>query len=318
MPAPFFIVGSPRSGTTLLQSMLMCAEGVFIPPETQFMGMLWARRAWVGDIRSDAGWERAVSAIKFRSNENQIGLDAEAFDRLVSLPSGPERTYAALLSAWLEAIRLKEGAAVIGEKSPIHAAYVLELAAALPGSKFVQIIRDVRDVCVSQKEQWKKASTLHVAMRWRRDLTRHLACEQLLPADRYHSLRYEKLVTDAEGVIRPLCDFLGLAFRPEMLEPQRRRKAGFASHETHKLRTLEPVTASRVGRFKEKLSGTDLAVLETFCGELMDRLGYERVGAGRLRGWIGAGLQAVPMALLKVRQRRFVQEKMAKRPDDDE
>ncbi|MEL6739344.1 MAG: sulfotransferase [Planctomycetota bacterium] len=296
----FFVVGSPRSGTTLLQSMLMRAPGVTIPPETHFMNITWQRRGKMPDLRTDAGWERAVTAVRARTVQDEIELSDASFDRRVE--SCP-RTYADLLRAWLDAIGDHEGARVVGEKSPGHTAFVTELAAAMPGAKFIHIVRDPRDVVLSQKEVFGRPAILS-ALRWRLDLRHHHDAERLLPRDRYRLVKYEDLVADPESAIRPLAEFLGLTYSDEMINPGERDKAGFSSMETHKLQTLEKVTTGRIGRYKGKLSKGDIAATERLCAELMRGLGYELENSSTAYGTTMLALRAPGAVLERFRRTR--------------
>jgi len=147
-PRHFFIVGTPRSGTTLLQSMLARAPGVRIPPETHFLGITWSRRRRMGDIATDAGWEAAKTNIRRRSESVHIPVDWDAFEG--ALADAP-RTYANLLRAWLDAIARSADPPprLLGEKSPGHTPFVPELLVMGRGAVAIQIVRDPRDVAPS-------------------------------------------------------------------------------------------------------------------------------------------------------------------------
>lgn len=292
-PACFFIVGTPRSGTTLLQSMLMRSAGVAIPPELHYVDITFHRRRRMADIRAEEGWQQARCALLARGERFGIDMDRKAFDQRCDRS---ERTYAGLLRCWLSAIGTAEDATTVGEKTPGNAMFVLELAAMLPEARFVHIIRDPRDTVLSQKEAFGLPPIL-AALRWKANLEKHRDCAQLLSTSRYTSVHYEELVTDPKRAIQRLCDFLRIEFRPEMLDPAGREKRGFASFETHKLRTLENVTTSRIGRYKGGMSAVDIAVVEHFCGELMIENGYELENRSKLRACIGI-LAQTPHAVI--------------------
>jgi len=281
----FFIVGSPRSGTTLLQSMLMQSPGVTIPPETQFMGIIYRRRKRLGPIESDRGWDAAVNAIVARNDRAEFPITGEELRARLTAPG--ERSYRRLLSDWLELCGERAGADIVGEKSPAHTEYVGELAEMYPDARFVQIVRDPRDVALSHREVWKRPP-LQAALRWRFDqqsLRRHRDDSR---QTRFRAVRYEDLVADSEPTIRELAEFLGLTFVPDMADPSKRRETGFAAHETHKLQTLERLTTSRIGRYRGKLSHADLQIVQAVCGGEMRALGYELEQASKLAGWARA------------------------------
>lgn len=300
-PRYFFITGTGRSGTTLLQSMISRGKGVFIPQETHFMSLLWQHRKRLGSLQSDQGWEAAKTAIARRSEVADIPFDKDRFDELAE--DGP-RHYATLLSAWLSVAA--EAATepgqpmptVVGEKSPAHTTFVLELLAMMPGSSVVHIVRDPRDVAVSQREAWN-APAMSVAYRWMLDQKLEEDFEALVSPERFVTVRYEDLVTDPETHIRRVCDVLPVDFRPEMLEPHKRKHRGYSEHETHKRRTLEPITHSRIGRYRKELSPTTIAAIERTCRRHMERLGYELEGHAWPIAEVSAAALAVPMVWRK-------------------
>ncbi|MCL4221367.1 MAG: sulfotransferase [Phycisphaerales bacterium] len=293
-PRYFFLVGSPRSGTTLLQTMLMRAPGVSMPPELHYVHITYKRRHRMSDIRTDRGWEQARNAILARCQHSDVDMDRAMFDDLCA---DADRTYADLLRCWLRAIGAVDHAQVVGEKTPNHCEWILELSAMMPEARFVHIMRDPRDSALSQREAFKRPA-LQAAVRWKRDLEMHRDCVRLMPRWRYTAVRYEDLVTDPQGVLRPLCSFLGLEYRDEMLNPAGREKKGFAHYEEHKLRTLEKVTPSRIGRYKGKMSAVDVAVIERICGPLMIEFGYELERKPAPFAWLGMALQA-PLVVIK-------------------
>lgn len=296
-PRYFFLVGSPRSGTTLLQTMIMRAPGVCMPPELHFVHITYKRRHRMADIRTDRGWEQARNAIKARCKHSDIDMDESLFDALCTQR---DRTYSWLFRAWLIAIGAVDGAQFVGEKTPNHCEWVFEIIAMIPEARIVHIMRDPRDSAVSQREAFGRQA-LQAAVRWKRDLEVHRDCQRLIPSDRYTAVRYEDFVTDPEAVLKPLAAFLGLSYTPDMLNPAGREKKGFASYEEHKLRTLEKVTPSRIGRYKEKMSAMDIAVIERICGPLMVEMGYTLERKNPLLGLVGCALQAPAVVYRRIK-----------------
>ena len=180
----------------------------------------------------------------------------------------------------------------LGEKSPAHLVYVGQLLEMFPDAQAITIIRDARDVAFSQ-EQSLGRNTLRAALGWRRDQRRHAAYAKTLPPDRYTSVRYEDLVRRPEQELRRLCSFLDEPFTEAMLQPHRRSETGFAAAETHKAMTLEPITATRIGRFRAQLSPSKIALVEAVTGTELRRNGYELLGASPLGGYL-LGIRQLP------------------------
>lgn len=299
----FFITGTSRSGTTLLQAMLSRGRGVFVPPETHFMPLVWKHRRRLGQVSTDAGWTAAQQAIIQRSPIAGIVIDPGRFEELAS--KGP-RQYGTLLSAWLRAAaeaqtpQGQECPSIFGEKSPAHTMYMPELLAMLPGTQVVHIVRDPRDVAVSQRDAWN-TPIMSSAVRWMLDQRQQQDIELLASSDRFVTVRYEDLVVEPEAQLRRVCDVLSITFTPDMLKPHQRSQSGFADREEHKHRTLESVTTSRVGRYRRELSPMELAAIERVCGGHMERLGYELEGSPAWRSSLAVCVLSIPMAWRKAR-----------------
>ncbi len=297
---PFFIVGSPRSGTTLLQAMLMSIPGVYIPPETKFWPASKGRAGSFGSLSTERGFRLAVESILKTARESEVPLDESA---LCARWEAGERSYAAMFDALLAHVQeRREGCRRIGEKSPPHLLYVPELLEAFPDGKVITIIRDGRDVSISQAQAWK-SNVLRVAISWRRDQALHRSYAQRFPAERYTSVRYEDLVTHPEPELRRLCEFLGEEFTPDLLEHHKRSDTGFARREKHKARTLEPVTSARISRYRESLSRPEIALFQLIAGKELQRQGYELDPVPRLLGLVQA-VRLLPATLHSHRRRR--------------
>ncbi len=97
-----------------------------------------------------------------------------------------------------------------GDKTPVYMVELPLLSTLFPAARFVHIIRDPRDCCLSSEKTWGD-SPMRTAQRWA-DRTRTCrAAGRRLGPGRYHELRYEDLVGDAPGVLGRVFDFLGLS-----------------------------------------------------------------------------------------------------------
>ena len=118
----FFIVGAPRSGTTLLQSILASHPNIAIPPETEFF-MKFA------DPASIARWDAWLEGFLASRAWSDQGLDADAFVRRAEATDRtPRSLFLALLSMHAE----RTGKGRVGEKSPQHARWIDRIEASFP------------------------------------------------------------------------------------------------------------------------------------------------------------------------------------------
>jgi hypothetical protein len=289
----FFIVGTGRSGTTLLQAMFMAAPGIFIPPETHFLPLadLVARRH--GPPETNRGFEHLLQAVLDMCARQEMPIDAVILER--EMREAP-RTRADLFDALLWHIRTRRPDCTrLGEKSPVHLPYSPWLLEAFPDCTIINVIRDGRDVAMSH-EQALGRNALRAALRWRHDQRLHARFSRELPPRRYTSVRYEDLVIDPKRQMQRLCAFIGEPFCEAMLRPHERAEEGFATWETHKALTRRPITTSRVGRYRTGWSPDKIALFQLISGAELVANGYALEKAPTLRGlWLG--LRQVPSVL---------------------
>jgi hypothetical protein len=292
-PAPF-VVGAARSGTTLLRMMLDSHGELAVPFETQLLPELMDAQ--------DAGAspEDLAEHLVGHRRWPDFGLDADAMRaswaevRPFDLAEGMRRFYRAYAA--------KEGKPRWGDKSPGYALHLERIGALLPEAHFVHLIRDGRDVRLSQLRRGTNHPTpAKHARRWRRRV--NTARRQGESAEHYMEVRYESLISDPEPELRRICDFVGLGFDPAMLtyyeraserleEIDRDLAAGTENAEDrerplfraedrldfHKL-TKEAPRVDRVEKWRTQMPAEDLAEFERVAGGLLQELGYE-LGAG--------------------------------------
>jgi hypothetical protein len=281
LPAPF-IVGVPRSGTTLLRLQLDSHSDLAIPPETG-LGDLLAGVNGAAPTRAEL-----LDAITALGTWPDFGVTreelAEAFERAGrwSVADGVRAYYALYASS--------RGKSRYGDKTPGHARHMGAIAEALPEARFIHIIRDGRDVAASLRDlpfAPAGGDMAAIAALWRDTIWRARRIAETLP--HYVEVRYERLVTEPEAVLRELCDFLELTFDPAMLEAHLRADRRLAELRTAtfddgvvrfgdgtEIATLtrRPPDPSRVGRWREVLSEHEVARFERFAGAALAAEGY--------------------------------------------
>lgn len=197
-PDPIVVYGSPRSGTSYLQRILNAHPEVCITHETRVFEWLYRAFALADDDRFVYN-HRQEFATHLRTFLPEM---MRAFYRGLA----PEAKY------W-------------GDKNPHYAEpdniQALDLVAELfPGSKFVHIIRDGRDVVASlvRKQDggkaWVSFDDAHATWKWHVHYGRLFG--QRLPAGRYFELRYEDLVADDPAMAERIFEFLGIDYHPDV------------------------------------------------------------------------------------------------------
>lgn len=273
---PIFVVGAPRSGTTLLRYVLCSHPRIYIPPESNFIPRLLGRRPSRELDPADA-----VQLLRTLDTYRSFFRDwrAEPLHPKEVLERVPDRKPSSLVDAVFSEYARQYGAERWGDKSPIYTMHVDVLAEAFPTAQFIHITRDGRDVALSMQRTYRGRRFFYIdvyyaARSWKRRVVHASAAGTRLGASRYFQLRYEDLTASPETVIRSICAFLGEAFEPAMTEPNHEAVRHHHSRGIHAA-TREPLTTARSGRWRTEMPLEDQRLVQALAGDVLDHLGYE-------------------------------------------
>jgi hypothetical protein len=279
--APFFIVGSGRCGSTLLRMMLASHSNLTIPPETWFLRRLVTRLPLERPLRADE-IESAVAIITSDYRWPDMKLDAQDFRRAVSQLNQPDlRALVEVVYRWhLHA----EGKSRWGDKTPIYIEILPQLAQMYPGSRFIHLVRDGRDVAKSFQATGWVGPWLHDNMReWLKALRYHWRWMGSQYRGHILVVRYEDLVLRMDATLRQICAFIGEEFEPQMLAWEGRVDEQVPAREQVRHTKLKMrIGEEGVDRWKREMSRREIFVCEAFMGSHLGRLGYERHYRGAL------------------------------------
>lgn len=304
----FFILGRPRSGTTLLTTLFNAHPNVRIAPEFPVMLFLYQRfknvKVWdETTIRSFV--DAALNDFRFNTRRvDNLKIDKEFIvgELMKYKDNGSIQLFLKSINYYAFTVYDKEETRWIGDKNPIYSISSNRLRKIFPDAKFICIIRDYRDNFISirklaEKDVAVEAPNLALqAGRWRYFTRLFLKNNRRFP-DRYHIVRYEDLVTDQEKSFRSLCEFLRLDYDPSVFEfhtKKREVETIFANTVWEKFHEnlLTPINTGRMNTWQEKLTEKEVRMADLIAGKYADKLGYER----RFRGFdLMLFLKASPM-----------------------
>ena len=264
--APVFIVGSGRSGNTVLRRMLMAGGHIHFPPETYVLGRILA------DVRrlapSTEHWSAvvALSLGHLATSEDVEGFPATNL-RPVKLELealAPERrSLAAVLDAFYRYMPRAAGSEVRrwGDKTPLNTFALPGLLEVFPDARVVWMYRDGYDVTASYLAMGRYSEPEEAADRWVRSNEACAAFARAHP-DRVFRMRYETMVREPERVLRELCANLALPFDAGMVTrlPEPDALGDTALHAHHR-QVHRPLSTASVGRGREKLGAAVVARL---------------------------------------------------------
>ncbi|HET6379548.1 MAG TPA: sulfotransferase [candidate division Zixibacteria bacterium] len=292
-----FIVGLPRTGSTLTRAILNRSPLVRISGETHFLAprSRFGRRRRYGygerlisqaDLTTDDGLQCVVDAIYRERGKSFWSRLAACVERptLEALVRSAERTPRGLFDAAMRAFAGDRP--VRGDKTPEHVFSVPTLMEWFPRARVIHTFRDPRAIHVSlrRKEQIDRlgpvarlirrtgplaelyvAST--VAVDWRRMAKLHRRYAATYPG-RYRLVRFEDLLADPERVTRELCEFVNVPFQAEMLE-QEVLNSSFRPQ-----RGQAGIDAGAAERWRHHLSPIARWWIELWCRRELAAFGY--------------------------------------------
>jgi hypothetical protein len=269
--APIFLVGCPRSGTTLLQQMLDAHVEIAIAPETHFVENFWLKQDNYGDLAKDENYQRLIQDLVRVPEFCEMALSAEAF---TAAAYAIERSYANLFCLLLSQFMKSRNVQIVGEKTPNHLLHMKTLKEFFPKSKFIHIVRDPRAVVNSWKKvPWTTGTVLGDAKIWRKYMI--TAQSRSIPEDTLLSLHYEELVASPESSLRRVCNFLNLAFDANMLNYYAQHSQGVnVSREPWKGNATKPISSTSLTRWQTDLATQEVAIIEAVTGKEMRQLDY--------------------------------------------
>ena len=258
---PFFLVGSERSGTTLLRLMLAHHRAIECAPEFEFL---------VERMPARAGFPALADYREWLSTNRIFLPHALAID--------PALDYPALAQSFVAQYCARSGKPVHGATCHKHFDRLLRV---WPRARFVHILRDGRDVARSCIGMGWAANVWHGAARWIEAEALWAELERHVEPARRIELRYEDLVRAPERELARVCAFLGVDYDAGMLD--------YSSDSSY-----ERPDPKLIAQWKRKLGPDELALLEARIGPLLRAKGYEESGVPAAR--VGA-LRRLALAL---------------------
>ncbi len=277
--APFFIVGSGRSGNTLLRRILISNPKILIPPETYVLGkVIRLFKAYNG-----MKWDDLTSLIyaTFEYHHQFFTLEMENLNELVNRlrnTSADKRTLAYLINAFFDyyADTHNINYSRWGDKTPLNSFHVYQLKRVFPKAQFIHLIRDGIDVAYSY-DKANLYSLKNAAYRWKESINYVRSFGESNP-ESYLEIRYENLVSSPSKIIQIICDFLNIDFMEQMLDPESiPHKMGDVEEFNHHNNVYAPINTKSIGKGRHNLSENELSRLSDILNKTLRKFDYSQV-----------------------------------------
>ena len=281
-----FIVGSGRSGTTLLASMLNASDQIYIPYETDFIARAYPylQNKTAFDVQD---YKLITQLFKKTAKQEGWGMSEEYL--LSHLESKSPQTFTDVNSAIYEAFHKQEGTLDLdwGIKAPVLIASLDRICEVCPGAKIVHIIRDGRDVYLSYKKihessevKFGPKGVIATALYWIDGLRR---IEQFKNSEKdidIFELRYRDLLSEPEEKLRELCNFLEIGYRSEMHEkfnenPHNKKVVPSQFKQSFHKKLIGGLDPNNTEKYLSKMSESELFQFELVAAPYLVKYGYQ-------------------------------------------
>ena len=305
---PIFVVGAPRSGTTLVARILNRHPGIFMPAETNFFLDIYERKAELGELPDPSTAQRVCTRLRtiYRrysepfTDQRRVDVifsDAELCERIRESMS----SYRNALDTFMRVQAEFEGKRRWGNNTPKDLFYVKQIVEYFPDVRFIACTRDVRDFLKSYRDKWR-ATTKHEVSRikrlyhpvvttllWKASMRRVLEMQDNLPPGQVLQVRYETLVSEPRKEVRRICEYLEESYDPGLLNIDFTNSADQSG--------AVGIYPDSVGRWREKLSREEAWIAQELASEEMRLFHYrpERIRVNPIR--VAGLLLSTPWAL---------------------
>ncbi|MGQ0630782.1 MAG: sulfotransferase family protein [Sporichthyaceae bacterium] len=277
---PIFLVGCPRSGTTLLQLMLHAHPRLAVPPENRYVLPAYYDRAQFGDLTEAANRAKLAAFVTGKKSLfKDFGLEGKAVRKAIA--DGPP-TLGSGLEIVMRSFADASGAARWCDKRPMYVRHVRILQRMFPDAQFIHLIRDGR-ACASSlmRMPWFDGDLGRAIGTWTLAMEYADRARRRLDPDSWFDLHYEKLLTEPEFHLRRLCAFLGEDFDAAMLDPGEVKDSLVPERKSWHDNTAGPITTDRVESWQRELSAPDIRFVNDVAGRRLRAQGYVVESAGQ-------------------------------------
>lgn len=268
---PVFVVGVPRSGTTVLAKKLAEVTGRVMVPETHFMPEVWGKLRHL-NLADEVSATQAVTQFELGRWFPDLGLEKGVI--LEQFLKSEDKNWPTLFRCILDLHARCHGKRLLGEKTPGHYRHVSTLLDWYPDCRILFLLRDPRAVVASNiRAPFAPSFAWFSARRWSEVISVYQAHKH---DPRVELLRYEDFVANPDVVLNDLAkqygrDELKGSKRVAPVAPQTEWRSA------HLKAARNPVSQKNIGKWRQQLSDYEIWQVEAETGHEMQIFGYDPV-----------------------------------------
>ncbi len=276
---PIFIIGSERSGTTLVLAILSCHPRIAVPEVTWYYPRFRSYLHTYGDLGEIENFKTLAHEMAHglrvpfwrMPDANPATFGAEIAARAAEI----EQSFAGIFAAMFERYAGHVDKPRWGEKTPGNVFYIDRILEDFPNAQFVYIHRDCRDASAEFIEsQFGPTNAYAAAEMWRDGQQAVKPFRETLRPDQWFNIGYEEFVRDPVDILKRMCAFLGEEYDDAMMAFHTTPMAQRRGKTKDNWALAHPITDRHVGIYKNQLSIDQHRIITWVAGDSMRELGY--------------------------------------------
>jgi len=281
----FFVIGNPRSGTTLLRLMLNNHPKITVPPECGFAMWLYSKYKDSDFTKKEVKQEYINDVMHSRKFETW-DVNRSLIEQIIF--SKEHNDYSTIASAFYYAYaeKNKKYPELVGDKNNFYVNEIALIKKVFSTTKFIYIVRDGRDVALSYKKLYNKKidseyapkleNTIdEIALSWNKN-NGYIVSEK---NDNSILITYENLVVAPEKTLKEICTFLKVDFDSSMLSYYMNTDEP-TEFLQWKEKVQEKPDSNYVQLYLKQMNIDDIKKFESIAGDMLTTFGYELYGNG--------------------------------------
>ncbi len=283
-----YILGNPRSGTSLFRLMLNQHSQVVAPPESGFALWWYAKyKNWaITDNSNLEQVERFVHDVSTSKKIETWELDYEYLTALIQREQ--PKNYSDLICLVYCSYHKELDIKVIADKNNYYIKHLEELPLIWPDARYIHVLRDGRDVACSYLDMTQistaspykpqlNTNIAEIAKEWSANCRNIIDVEKKL-GSKVLTVKFEDLINSSVEILNEVCAFLDIPFESKMLqyyEQESPKLTEPAQTFDWKAKTKEKPDPSRVGRYRKDLTPKQVECFNQEAGEMLRFFNYE-------------------------------------------
>lgn len=276
----FFILGNPRSGTTLLRLILNNHSLIGVPPESGFLQWWYKKYSnWSEkDTKDDNKINLFLDDILSSKKIEDWKLNKPNLKNFIL--SEKPKNYPEIITTIYKFYTNNK--LIIGDKNNYYINHLEDLSLIFPNAKYIHLVRDGRDVACSYKNINKlnpnlkyipkvSSNIVDIANEWNNNI---ITIEKFIQNYKSITIRYEDLISTPIETLKQVCTFLEVKYEDEMLNYYRNNDEP-ASTLHWKGKTKETIDEKNKKKYLSLLSNEELNKFSDIAHVTLKKFNYD-------------------------------------------